>query len=129
MNTKQNTKGIPGGISLIGGLNIIAGIIMMIMAINSDQAPLLFIGGIASIIIAFGLLLLKPWGRYCAIVCYAGNIIMCISEENFLGLIIPIGIISYLFSDKVKAAFAKKTREAVLTNTGLVQPEDKTIEA
>lgn len=111
----MNTKEIPGGIILISAFNIIIGIVMMIVAFNVEQGPLLFISGLVSVIIAFGLLSLKSWGRCLAIIGYAGNIVMCACEENFIGMAVALLIISYLFNDKVKDAFAKKSREAVLT--------------
>ena len=111
----MDRKKIPGGISFIGGLNIFAGIILMILAFNTEQGPLLFVAGFVSIIIAFGLLSLKPWARYLAIICYAANIVMCACGENFIGLAVALIIISYLFNDKVREAFSKETNEVIPT--------------
>jgi hypothetical protein len=87
---------------------------------NGAQGAILFAAGIYALSAGIGLLRLRSWARWMAIVGYVLNIIAGVAQPNPIAVIIAVLLIAYLCSAKVKAAFAPHTLAATPAPTPTV---------
>lgn len=103
-------KNRPVGIWVVSILNIGFGSLMMLASLGMEtgvEGAFLFGLGSFGLIVGIGLISLKPWARYLAIGGYILNVIVSLAEVDLLGLIIASAILTYLFTEKIKVAFAR----------------------
>lgn len=110
----QIEKRRPTGVTLIAGLNLIIGVLVMTAAAGAqfrhDAAVVLVVGGVVGIVTSLGLLALQRWARWLAIGCYGINILSSLSLSNPMGVMISLYCGGYLaFSRQVRDAFAVQT--------------------
>lgn len=107
----------PAGITFIGGMNLIAGVVLIIGAFSNpyggNEAGILFIMGLISLVVAGGLLSLKCWALFIAKAGYVLNILIGLMSQNPFAVIVLVVILCYLYTDGVRAAFAPPASPAL----------------
>ncbi|MGH8549212.1 MAG: hypothetical protein ACRERU_11550 [Methylococcales bacterium] len=101
---------MPGLVTGLACLNILAGAIVMFAASQSDRPHEygLVIVGFICIALGVGLLLAEPWARIAAIVGYGLNAVIYLHGGYWIPAVISIWLTGYFASARVKAAFTPR---------------------
>lgn len=126
----EQPKTRPTGVTILAILEIISGIVMVVAGIFAAAFSSMFAGlgvlgalngilssiilalGVASFVMAWGLLKGKQWAWTITLILTIISLIAEIASFNFIGIIIDAIILYYLFRPHVKAYFGKLSIKA-----------------
>jgi hypothetical protein len=107
MSSKPFMGQRPAGIVVIALLNIILGAVFTVMGLSASTGfdGITVLAGAVSILVSIGLLGLRRWAWWLAVILYAINIIVGLTFSNPMMSIMGLLISTYLWSSGVRQAF------------------------